>query len=201
MGKVNKYFEHFKTVSKHKRYVLKACSRAGITWQGIIHDLSKFSISEFLISAKFFKGTSSPIDAEKDVNGYSLAWLNHKGKNKHHWQYWIDFTHGQAVLVPMPPKYVIEMLCDWLGANKAYTQGDWSLKKLKEWYNINKNNMVLHSSTRNYVEMFMKNVKNEDDMYKKWFDVKKVEFYYHLDECEDRFYNPPYYLNKTESDL
>jgi hypothetical protein len=147
------YWKHFKVIIKHKWYVFKECFKHGLYWQGIMHDLSKFSITEFSESAKYFQGNKSPITASKEKNGYSYAWLNHKAKNKHHWDYWVDFVKGLPVAVNMPDKYIKEMACDMIGASKAYKNGQpleyfyknsyrWIMKKedklkleayLKEW--------------------------------------------------------------------
>ena len=90
MSNMEKYLKHFKTITKHKFYVMKFCFRCGKFKRGLLHDLSKYGITEFCSSAKCFQGTRSPIDAEKNKKGYSLAWQHHKGHNPHHWEYWID---------------------------------------------------------------------------------------------------------------
>lgn len=109
-------WRHFKTVCKHKAVVFKECKACGITWQGITHDLSKFSHIEFAPSAEYFQGTGSPIEREKAAIGYSVAWLNHKGRNKHHWEWWTDFgKNGEVIANKIPSKYVVEMVCDWIG--------------------------------------------------------------------------------------
>ena len=87
---MNKYIKHFITITKHKFYVMKFCFKCGLYKHGLLHDLSKYGKTEFFSSAKYFQGTSSPIDAEKNEKGYSLAWQHHKGHNPHHWEYWID---------------------------------------------------------------------------------------------------------------
>jgi hypothetical protein len=118
------------------------CFKRGLYWQGITHDLSKYSIAEFLPSAKYFQGDRSAIDAEKEENEYSLAWLNHKAKNKHHWQYWVDFVDGFVISVPIPDKYVEEMFCDLIGASKAYSKNSFDkgeplryfLAHVDEWF-------------------------------------------------------------------
>jgi len=117
---MNIYLKHFNIVVKHKYYVMRECFRRKLYWQGIVHDLSKFSFAEFTESAKHFQGTGSPIIASRKVNGYSIAWLHHKSHNKHHWDYWVDFDHGKLIPVPIPKKYIIEMACDMIGASKAY---------------------------------------------------------------------------------
>lgn len=128
-------WRHFKTVCKHKHEVLKACWLCGITWQGIIHDLSKFSPVEFNSSAKYFQGTRSPIEAEKEELGYSAAWLHHKGHNKHHWEYWTDFNDdGSIKCCKIPYKYVVEMVCDWVGAGKVYSKEKWTQETPLEYY-------------------------------------------------------------------
>lgn len=96
---MNKYWEHFKTITKHRHKVMWLCFRIGLYSQGLLHDLSKYSPIEFLTSAKYYQGTSSPIDAEKKDKGYSLAWQHHKGHNPHHWEYWVDNLGPQPVKV------------------------------------------------------------------------------------------------------
>ena len=117
-----------------------------------MHDLSKYGLIEFRASARHFQGTRSPIDVEKEVHGYSLAWQNHKAKNKHHWQYWTDFDNGTVFAVTMPQKYVAEMLCDWIGAGKAYNSGTWTVKTFRAWYEKNKENILICDSVRDQIE-------------------------------------------------
>lgn len=125
---MNRYWEHLKTVCRHRYYVFKECAACGIGFQGFIHDLSKFSPTEFISSARYYQGNRSPIEAEKEVLGYSAAWLHHKGCNKHHWEYWTDFdaTDGHVLAAEIPIRYVIEMVCDWIGAGKAYNKDKWT---------------------------------------------------------------------------
>ena len=80
------FLGHLGTVLKHKWHVFKLCVRAGIPWRGLVHDLSKFSYIEFWESVKYFQGNRSPIVKCKQEEGYSKAWLHHKGRNKHHYQ-------------------------------------------------------------------------------------------------------------------
>ena len=117
---MNQYWKHFKVIIKHKWYVAIECFKAGLYWQGLVHDLSKFTPTEFFISAKYFTGKSSPIDKERIEKGYSIVWLNHKAKNKHHFHYWVDIDRDKCVPVDMPDKYILEMACDFIGAGKAY---------------------------------------------------------------------------------
>ena len=132
---MGKYWRHFKTVCRHKFFVFRECRKCGITWQGFVHDLSKFSVTEFMSSAKYFQGDRSPIQAEKEAIGYSKAWLHHKSHNKHHWQYWTDFdTNGDIIKVKIPIKYVVEMVCDWIGAGKAYSTKKWSQIEPLDYY-------------------------------------------------------------------
>ena len=133
---MSKYWRHFKTICRHKWYVMKECFACGIPVQGILHDLSKFGFTEFVSSAKYFQGNRSPIEAEKETTGYSKAWLHHKGHNKHHWEYWTDFDNdGNVTTVEIPIKYVIEMVCDWIGAGKAYSKQKWTQREPLEYFN------------------------------------------------------------------
>lgn len=187
---MNRYYEHFKTITKHKWYVMKACFKSKLYWQGVVHDLSKYSFTEFFASAKYFQGDKSPVDAEKIKNGYSLAWQNHKGKNKHHWHYWTDFEDGELIVIPMPPKYLAEMLCDWVGAGKAYNKGNWTIDTFKAWYQHDKDNMVLHKLTREYIELVMKNVIDEKDLYERWISIDRIKQDMVLLMCQGADYQP-----------
>lgn len=133
-------WKHFKTVCKHKAVVYQECKACGITWQGIVHDLSKFSPIEFSASAKHFQGNRSPIEAEKEDCGYSMAWLHHKGVNKHHWEWWTDFDdNGQIIANKIPSQYVVEMICDWVGAGKVYSNEKWTRDEpLNYFYKVRK---------------------------------------------------------------
>ncbi|MDE6442192.1 MAG: catalase [Clostridia bacterium] len=112
--------KHFVTVTRHRRVVRKHCFKAGLIWQGLTHDLSKYSPSEFWSGARYYQGNRSPQAREREVLGYSAAWLHHKGRNKHHFEYWTDFADGRKVYVKMPAKYFAEMICDRIGASKIY---------------------------------------------------------------------------------
>lgn len=132
---VVKLWRHFKTVVKHRWVVFKECAACGILWQGLTHDLSKFGATEFVASAKYFQGNRSPIDAEKEAVGYSTAWLHHKGHNKHHWEYWTDFDKDGTVIANLiPAKYVVEMVCDWVGAGKVYNKNKWTQAEPLDFY-------------------------------------------------------------------
>ena len=117
---MNTYLKHLTVILKHKRYVMRECFRVGLYRQWLVHDLSKLSPTEFVSSAKYFQWTWSPLDKERAENWYSLAWLNHKAKNKHHRQYRLDNHDGKIVPVVMPRKYMLELCCDMIWAGKAY---------------------------------------------------------------------------------
>lgn len=114
---------HLKTITKHKWMVMKYCFRIGLYKQGILHDLSKYSPSEFLIGCKYYQGDRSPNNAEREEKGVSTAWLHHKGRNKHHFEHWVDYSlDGKHVIMgaKMPKKYVAEMVMDRISASRTY---------------------------------------------------------------------------------
>lgn len=139
---MNKYIKYFKTICIHKWYVFIECCKEGIIWQGIVHDLSKFSLQEFIPSAKYYNG-------DGNSNEYQEAWLHHKGHNKHHWEYWIDWRSetGDYIVSEIPLKYMKEMYADIVGASKAYNKEKFDKseplkyfdEKCKGWIMINKN--------------------------------------------------------------
>lgn len=117
-----RFIRHLKTVIKHKHTVFLHCLKAGIPWRGIMHDMSKFSPIEFFGGVKYFLGDRSPTELERSARGYSLAWMHHKGRNRHHFEYWTDYNGITRKIEPvkMPIKYVKEMFCDRVAAGKVY---------------------------------------------------------------------------------
>lgn len=117
-----KAFRHFSTITKHRHKVIAHCMKAGIGFQGLFHDLSKYSPVEFFTGAKHYLGTKSPNEEERALYGYSKAWMHHKGRNRHHFEYWTDYHPQRRVVEPvkMPYNYVAEMFCDRVAASKIY---------------------------------------------------------------------------------
>ena len=121
-----KFFGHLFTVGRHRRMVRKLCFKVGLIKQGLFHDLSKYSYAEFYSGVKYYQGFRSPQAKEREVLGYSAAWLHHKGRNKHHFEYWTDFIGGKKVYIDMPPKYFAEMVCDRIAASKIYLKDQYT---------------------------------------------------------------------------
>ena len=126
---------HFMVITRHRWVVFKLCCKVGQPWRGLVHDLSKYSPTEFWEGVKYFNGKHSPItDAKKD-KGYSQAWLHHKGRNKHHTDYWVDLSAPDKTPI-IPYQYVAEMLCDKLAAGIVYKGKDWTKEyELDYWLN------------------------------------------------------------------
>ena len=119
------FWGHLKTVHHHRALVRKYCFRLGLYWQGLTHDLSKYSPTEFRVGARFYQGNRSPNAAEREEKGYSEAWIHHKGRNRHHFEYWTDMNREtkQYESVVMPRRYLVEMVMDRIAACKTY-QGE-----------------------------------------------------------------------------
>lgn len=155
----NKAWKHFKTITYHKYLVMKGCFRVGLYKQGILHDLSKYSPAEFLVGAKYYQGNRSPNNAEREAIGYSSSWLHHKGRNKHHYEYWIDYSTkeipGGMAPAPMPNNYIIEMLMDRIAACKVYHGENYTPKAPLLYYESGKANAPLHKTTRRKLEFLL----------------------------------------------
>ena len=138
-------WNHLKTITKHKLLVMEGCFKVGLYWQGITHDLSKYTPTEFLIGAKYFQGTRSPNAAEREDKGYSEAWMHHKGRNRHHYEFWQDVSMVSGVYesVPMPRRYLVEMVMDRRAASMIY--------KGKEYTSASAYEYFIHSAERNWM--------------------------------------------------
>ena len=141
--KIINIFKHIKLVLKHKWVVFKLCCKVGIPWRGIMHDWSKFSPTEFLESIKYYRGNGSPIRLCKAEKGYSKAWLHHKGRNKHHPDYWIDYSLPDKTVI-MPYKYAAEMICDKIGAGIVYSGKEWTNSTQIDYYMRERETSLIH---------------------------------------------------------
>lgn len=144
---------HLRTVHKHRAMVQKLCFKCGLYWQGLTHDLSKYSPTEFWNGVKFYTGTKSPHYGERDKYGYSAAWLHHKGRNKHHAEYWQDIMpNGQTEPIDMPYNYFVEMLCDRVAASMVYLKDNYTNQAPLEYYESHKDENQFSKNTRQELE-------------------------------------------------
>lgn len=138
---------------------MKGCFKVGLYKQGLLHDLSKYSPSEFWVGANYYQGDRSPNNAEREAVGYSSAWLHHKGRNKHHYEYWIDYStkaiSGGMAPAPMPPKYIVEMLMDRIAACKVYNGDKYTDSAPWEYYSLGHENAPVHSETKELLEKLL----------------------------------------------
>lgn len=147
MNQIQKIRGHLKTINKHKIEVTKLCFRCHLYKQGLLHDLSKYSYCELKTGFKYYQGYRSPIDAQKEDLGYSLSWLHHKGRNKHHWEYWLDNSMEGVVAVEMPVNYVIEMFCDRVAASMIYQKDQYTDESALIYYERGRNKILIHPNT------------------------------------------------------
>ena len=148
--------KHFITITRHRHKVMRHCFKAGLIRQGFLHDLSKYSPSEFFAGARFFQGNMSPQVKERQVLGYSAAWLHHKGRNKHHFEYWRDVDKsGKNAPVIMPARYLGEMICDRVAACKIYLKGDYTQKSALEYFERRTDVAYMHPQTAEDLRRFL----------------------------------------------
>ncbi|MBQ5566105.1 MAG: catalase [Clostridia bacterium] len=162
MGSIIK---HFITITKHRHQVIRLCRKAGIFWQGLGHDMSKYSPSEFFVGAKFYQGTRSPNEAEREAYGYSKAWMHHKGRNRHHFEYWTDYNPKTRTLEPveMPLKYVKEMFCDRVAAGKIYNGEKYTDADPIKYFLKGKDKRVIHPKTSDLLEKLLTMLRDEGE--------------------------------------
>lgn len=152
-----KAWKHLKTIVHHKNLVRKGCFKVGLYRQGIMHDWSKYTPVEFLVGCRYYQGTSSPNNAERAAKGYSSAWLHHKGRNKHHLEYWIDYSAKTGLLegMRMPDNYVVEMFIDRISASKNYQREKYTDRSPLEYYERGKGHYLMHEETTALLEKLL----------------------------------------------
>lgn len=148
---------HFKTITRHRHEVIKNCFKAGIGFQGLLHDLSKYMPTEFFYGCKFYQGNRSPNEGEREDHGFSYAWMHHKGRNKHHFEYWTDYDPKTRRMEPvkMPLRYVKEMFCDRVAASKIYMKDSYTDSSPLEYYMRAKGIRKIHPDTAELIEKLL----------------------------------------------
>lgn len=156
---------HFKTITAHRHAVIRHCFYAGIPLRGLLHDLSKYSPTEFIPGARFYSGTRSPNETERTTYGYSRAWLHHKGRNRHHFEYWTDYNPVERRVMPvkMPIVFVAEMFCDRVAASKIYQGENYTEAHPLEYFLRGKEKRFIHPETSDLIEGWLTMLKEKGE--------------------------------------
>ena len=161
---------HLHTVNSHRRLVRKYCFKLGLYRQGMMHDLSKYSPSEFIPGVKYYQdGHRSPNNAQREDEGVSKAWLHHKGRNKHHFEYWIDYdVDGNSTILvgmKMPVKYVAEMFCDRVAASRIYNKDKYKDTDPLDYYIKGLGHYIMHPETDELLHNLLKMLADKGEEY------------------------------------
>ena len=153
-------WNHFRTVTRHRHLVMRYCFAVGLVRQGLLHDLSKYSPAEFMVGARYYQGNRSPNNAQRELSGIATAWLHHKGRNKHHYEYWIDYDlkaeHNPPLCgMKMPKRYVVEMTMDRIAACRTYQGRNYSDKAPLEYYQHGRSYHLMHPDTAALLEKLL----------------------------------------------
>ena len=152
-----KAWQHFKTITWHRWLVCLRCFRVGLYWQGLVHDLSKYSPTEFRSGIRYYQGNRSPNTAEREDKGFSEAWIHHKGRNPHHYEYWTDLSlkTRNYESVPMPRKYLVEMVMDRIAACMVYQGKNYTSASALEYFLKSRERMLMHPDTCRELEFIL----------------------------------------------
>lgn len=124
-------------------------------WERVlVHDESKYSEEEFIPYRKNF----FPINAEEKENNkldFDKAWEHHWKNNSHHWQYRKNKTsfnknNKEEVLD------VLENVLDWMAMGYKFNDRPY------QYYENNKNNIILCDDERKYLEDLIYNIIDVD---------------------------------------
>ena len=174
---MKKFFKHLGVVNKHRFLVFMHCCRCGLFWRGLWHDFSKYRLSEFCESVKYYTdGKKSPLDTSIEINGYSLAWVRHTNRNKHHFEYWYDISFKEPI--EMPYKYLIENICDRIAANKCYLGKDYTQDAALNYYINHIDKSIVGKRTNEFVLKVLTDLKDYGEKYvlnKKYLKAKYNE--------------------------
>ena len=161
---MKKFFKHLHKVNKHRFQVFKLCCKCGLFKRGLLHDLSKYSPTEFFESVKYFTdGKRSSLEQSRDKLGYSPGWLHHKGRNKHHIEYWYDERNEIQPL--MPYEYAVESVCDRISATKSYKGKDYKPQHVLDYWNSRNQDMAMNPKTRKFFNIVLNDLATYGEKY------------------------------------
>ena len=182
MSLPERFFRHLHTINTHRFLVMKMCFRCGMYSQGLRHDLSKYSPSEFIPSVRYFQGDRSPITKEKEEKGYSEMWLHHKGRNKHHWEYWTDRKPFsiEYMVFPMPFRYMLESVIDRISASKTYGKDKYNDASTYEFFINSREYRIMNEQTVKEISYLLEYLKDNGeekalDYYKSLYEKYKTD--------------------------
>ena len=160
-----KAWQHFKTITRHRLLVMEGCFKVGLYWQGLTHDLSKYSPTEFRNGAAYYQGTRSPNTAEREDKGYSEAWMHHKGRNRHHAEFWTDMNvqSGKYEPIPMPRKYLVEMVMDRRAACKVYQGSNYTDGSAFAYFDKSREKMLMHLKTKQELAFLLEMLRDKGE--------------------------------------
>ncbi|HEZ7986709.1 MAG TPA: DUF5662 family protein [Ruminococcus sp.] len=155
---IKNFFGHLGTVLRHRHKVMEHCFKAGIICRGLLHDLSKFCPTEFIPGILYFQGNRSPNEKEREISGYSKAWMHHKGRNRHHFEYWTDYNTVTKRIEPvrMPDIYIYEMFCDRVAASKIYNKENYTNNMPLEYFLRAKQRRIIEKETSDKLEFLLR---------------------------------------------
>ncbi len=171
-----KLLNHLRTITKHRHKVMRLCFKMGLIKQGLLHDLSKYSVTELKTGAKYYTGYRSPNSFEREEKGYSEAWLHHKGRNKHHFEYWVDYSSKlhKDVAVPMPLNYLVESFCDRIAASKIYKKKEYDDGSPLQYFEKDTDAVRMHHESSETMRRWLVMLKENGE--KKAFEQVKFEY-------------------------
>ena len=160
-----KLWKHFKTITRHRLIVMAGCFKVGLYWQGLTHDLSKYSPTEFFQGARYYQGIRSPNTAEREAKGYSEAWMHHKGRNRHHYEYWTDMNLERRVYEsgPMPRKYLVEQVMDRRAACIVYQGKNYTPASPIEYFLKSRERTLMHPKNQRELEHILTMLRDQGE--------------------------------------
>ena len=178
-------FLHLATITRHRHRVISHCFRVGIGWQGLFHDLSKYMPIELLPGIKYYQGSRSPNERERELFGYSAAWMHHKGRNRHHFEYWNDINPATKMYEPvrMPMRYLKEMFCDRVAASKIYQGENYTDAHPLTYFQRGNARKKMHADTADLLEEWLTMLaeKGEKETFKHIKQISNSEIYWNTD--------------------
>ena len=84
--------------------------------------------------------------------------MHHKGRNRHHFEYWTDYSPKTGTLDPvrMPDDFIFEMFCDRVAASKIYNKDKYNNSMPLEYFLRAKQKRQIEAQTAAKLEFLLR---------------------------------------------
>ena len=164
---ISNIVDHIIDILMKKTYVLIYCFRIGLYWRGIKHDISRFSLIEFIYSIENYDPVEYPLDMRRR-NSISQAYIHYISKNDYTIEHWICNDEP----CKMPFASASECIVHLIASERILAHFSFSyINVFKRYVTMIDNGLKIHPHTKKFIYYILADLANDEDY--KW-SIKNI---------------------------